>query len=130
MAANDASEAAAFGGAYDVYELLVGEDVNQDTVTSFGGNCLFAFSGLDGIDSDFLDHADRRHVRLGEMAGHGLVDLRGLDEVDVADLSGFVAVLCEGLELGDDAWASLENGDGVNVATLVEQLGHADLFTE
>ena len=50
MAANDAGEAAALGGADDVDELLVGEDVDQDAVAGLGGNCLFAFSGLDGFE--------------------------------------------------------------------------------
>ena len=64
------------------------------------------------------------------MAGHGLVDLGSLDELDVADLRGVVAILRERLELGDDARAGLEHGDRMNVAAIVEYLGHADLLTE
>jgi len=34
------------------------------------------------------------------------------------------------MALGDDAGASLEHGDRVNIAAIVEELGHADLFSE
>jgi hypothetical protein len=64
------------------------------------------------------------------VAGHRLVDLGGLDEVDVADLGGIIAVLRECLELRDDARASLEHCDRVNIAALVEELRHADFLSE
>ena len=47
----------------------------------------------DRLELHFADFANGRHVGLGEVAGHGLVDLRSLDELDEADLRGVVAVL-------------------------------------
>ena len=89
-----------------------------------------AVLALDGLESDFLDHAHGRHVRLGEVAGHGLVHLRRLDEVDVADLRGLVAVLRQRLELRDHARTSLQHRHRVNIPAVVEDLRHADLLTE
>src|SRR5271168_1862950 len=130
VTANDASEAAASRGSNDVNKLFVIEDVDQNTVASLDRDCLFAFYRLDRLESNFLDHPDRRNVRLGEMTSHGLVDFRCLDEIDVADLGGVITVPCEGLELGDDAWSGLKHGDRVDVATIIEDLSHADLFSE
>ena len=79
---------------------------------------------------NFLDHPDRRNVRLGEVAGHRLVDLGSLDEVDVADLRGFVAILRQRLELRDHARTSLQNGHRVNITAVVEDLRHADFLSE
>ena len=106
------------------------EDVDQNAIASLDANRLFAVGRLGDLERDFLDHADGRNVRLGEVAGHGLVDLRGLDEVDVADLGGVVAVLRERLELGDHAGTSLQHGDRVNISLVIEDLRHADFFSE
>src|ERR1700733_12601585 len=130
MATNDAGKSAALGGSDDIDELFVRENIDQDAIASLDRGRLFAFYGLGGFDGYLFDHLDGRHVRLGEVAGHGLVDLRGLDEVNVSDLGGIIAVLREGLELGDDAGTRFEHGDRVNVAAVIEQLGHADLFSE
>src|SRR6202023_1958334 len=71
VAANDASEAAAFGGSDDVNELFVVEDIDQNAVASLDSDCLFALDRLDSFEGHFLDHLDRRNVRLRGGAGDG-----------------------------------------------------------
>ena len=68
--------------------------------------------------------------RLGEVTRHRLVDLRGLHELDEADLGGIVAVLCLRLELRDDAGPDLDHGYRVNHTGIVEDLGHTDLLAQ
>jgi hypothetical protein len=130
VAANNASEAATLGGSDDVDKLFVVEDVDQYAIASLYGNYLFALHRFDCFEGDFFDHPHRRNVRLGEVASHGLVDFGGLDEVDVPNLGCIVAILRLRLELGNNAWASLKYGDRVNVAAIIEDLSHTDLFPE
>ena len=130
MAANDASEATPLGGSNHIYKLLVVEDVNQNSVASLNRNFVFAATGLCRLDGNLFDHLDGRNIRLGKVASHRLVHFRGFDEVDVADLGGIVAVLRKGLKLRDDARASLEHGDRVDVAPFIEHLSHSNFFTE
>src|ERR1035437_5582216 len=127
MATNHTGEPTALRGAAYVDKLFIGEDVDHNPVARLHRG-IVAFLG--SLDRDLLHHADGRHVRLGKMARHRLVHLRSLDEVHIADLGGVVAILRLRLQLRDDAGAGLQYGHRVNVAAVVEKLGHADLLAE
>ena len=131
MPANDTGEASALGGANHIHELLVRKDVDQNPVTGLGvgvGRCVSLRHGV--VQSHLFEDAYRRDIRLGEVPGHRFVDLGRLDEVDVADLGGVIAVLRERLELRNDAWPRLEHGHRMHVAAVVKQLRHADFLAE
>ena len=109
-----------------VDELGVGKDVNQNAIPSLGlGYALFG-----GEDRNFLDHLHRRRIRLGEVTGLRLGHVLRLHELDQANLRGVVAVARQRLQLRDHAGAGLQHRNGVHVALLVEDLRHADLFSQ
>ena len=107
-------------------ELLVLEDVNENTIASLRTLCIASHA----LKRNLADHADGRDIRLREVAGHGLVHLARLDEVDVTDLCSLVAVLRQRLQLRDDTGTSLQNRDRVNIAALIEDLSHTNFLAE
>ena len=48
----------------------------------------------------------------------------------IAQLDGFIAVLFGGLLLNHGAGARFDHGDGNHLTGFIEDLGHADLFTD
>ena len=58
-----------------------------------------------------------------------LVDLAGGDVAE-AQLHGLVAVAFHGLLLHHGAGASLDHGDGNDLAVLIEQLSHAQFLAD
>ena len=117
-ALDGALEALALGGADDVDGLDVGEVGDGDHVT---GLVL-----LTVLDANLAQVAHRLDALLGEVTGHGLVDVLGGD-VSEADLDGVVAVGRLRLDLRDGAGASLDDGDGHDVVVLVPDLRHPKL---
>ena len=64
------------------------------------------------------------------MTLHRLGQPRFLHELDQADLRGNVAVAGLGLVLRNHARTRLQNGGGMHVALVVEELRHADFFAQ
>ena len=102
---------------------------------------LVAF--LEGVGLDDIAHIDRGAVletelfevlliadaRLVQVALLGLGQLL-LGDVFIAELDGFIAFLFLGHLAGDRAGACLDHGDGDDLACFIEDLRHADLFTD
>ena len=82
-----------------------------------------------GLDADLAEVTTRCNALLGEVTAHGLVDLLLLDVAET-ELNSLVAVGLSGLHLANRVGLCLDNGDGDDLVVLVENLGHADLFTE
>src|SRR5580704_8904265 len=55
---------------------------------------------------------------------------RFLYELDQTDLGGHIAVFGLGLVLSDHAGSSLQHGSRMHVALVIEELRHADLFSQ
>jgi hypothetical protein len=72
----------------------------------------------------------RRRIRLGKVASQRLGYASRLDELDQPDLRGLVAIPGSGLQLRDHTRPSLQNGDRVYITLLIEDLRHADFFTQ
>jgi hypothetical protein len=60
----------------------------------------------------------------------GLGDARRLYKLDQPDLRRVISILGRRLQLRNHAWAGLQHRNGMHLALLVEDLRHADLFTQ
>ena len=116
VTADDALEALALGDAGDVDLLDIGE----------GGDGLLIAGLVLGsvLHADLAQVTGRLDALLGEMAGHRLVDLLGLDGAE-AQLHGLVAVGLGGLHLADLVGLGLDDRDGDDAVVLGPHLGHA-----
>src|SRR5450756_1591633 len=104
-----------------------------------GGDGLAILERLDGdgiadleivgtVELDQMAHAVLE-AGLLEVAQLGLADVLVFALLE-RQLHGLVAVGVEGADLCDRAGASLDDGDGHDVAAVVEELGHAHLFAD
>ena len=118
---DDAGETLALADADDVDLVDIVERLDGERVT----DCM-----LGGIlDADLAQVAHGRYACLCEVALHGLVYLLFLD-VTETDLHGLIAVGVGGLDLRDNAGASLDDGHGDDGVILSPDLRHAQLAAE
>src|SRR5450432_3066307 len=130
MPPHNAGEATSFADADYIDEFLAVKNINQNAVA---GLDVAVGSGLGffvNLDWHFARKLDRRQVVLSEMPLHRLGKTRFLHEFNQANLRGRVAVFGLGLVLRDDARASLQNRRRMNVTLVIEELRHADFFSE
>src|SRR5271154_2243016 len=130
MPLDHALETAAFADAHDIHKSLAVKNVDQYTVSGF--HCAVAIRGSLFVDLDrhLANDSHRRQIVLSEMTLHWLGQTRFLHKFHQTDLGGDVAVFGRGLVLGDHARPGLQHGSGMQVALVVEELRHADLFSQ
>src|SRR5260221_14574005 len=140
MALYHAGKAASLAHANYIHEFFVGENIHQNFSADFESvaitRCSFAFRRLrfscrrfgTVLHGDFAHELYRWQVMLAEMSLHGLGYILALHELHQADLRGFIAIFVVALDLRDHAWASLKDGDRMNVTLVVKHLRHADFL--
>src|SRR5437762_2321326 len=118
---DDAREAASLGRALHVHVLAFLEHRDVERLAErVGGHVR---------DSELPEVARRREVALLELPEHGLREATLLVRAET-ELERGVAVALPGADLRHGAWPRLDHGHGHDVALLVEELGHADLFSD
>ena len=122
MTLNNALEAVALADAGDVNELTLSEDLGGQHVADLVLGAVLQSELLQNLlqllDAGLLLMAD---LGLGHVLLFGVLKTQ---------LNGIVAILLGGLLLHDGAGTGLNQGDGHHTASLIEDLGHADLFAD
>ncbi len=111
--------ALALADAGDVDLLALGEDVGLHGVAHFQLAAVF--------QAEFFEVLEVGNAGLLQVALLGLGEL-ALGDFLKAELDGFIAFLFLGHLLDDHTGAGLDDGDGDDTASLVEDLRHADLL--
>ncbi len=121
VALHDALETTALDRADHVDHLAGGELLDGDDVAdlSLSGTGLADFVKM-GVGRD------ARLAKVADFAGRHAALLLGTE----TDLDGIIAILIDGLYLGDGTGARLDDRDRDEVIVRVIDLGHSDFFTE
>src|SRR6185312_13472253 len=145
MAPHDAGKTASLADTDHVNVAFAVENIHQHLVADLHRavaacrRAVAAFSRLfrrcrcsfrSAFHRDFAHKFHWRQVVLGEMTLHRLADVLALDELHQPDLRSFVSIFVRALELRDYARPRLQNRDRVDFTPVIEDLRHADFFTE
>src|ERR1051326_3093632 len=130
MALHNTLEATSLADANDVNKFLSIEDIDEHTITSLQCAVAVARSLFFNFNWNLAAELYRRQIVLAQMPLHRLGQARLLHKLNQTDLRGIVAVASLGLVLRHHARPSLQNGRGMHVALIVEELRHADLFSQ
>src|SRR5579862_1910744 len=126
-----ARETPAFADADDIHKALAVENVDQDTLADFQAVGLSAFFGLFfDFERNFAEELHRWEIVFGKVALHRLGEFLFFHELDQSDLGRLISVASRGLVLRDHARTGLQHGRRADFALRIEQLRHADLFSE
>ena len=120
-ALDNALVALALGNACNVNLVACCEDISLQHVANVHCGNIFQTELAQGLLGG--------NVCLLEVTCSCLVDLLGGNLAE-AQLNSLVAIALDGLLLHDGAGTSLDDGDGDDLAILVEQLGHTDFLAD
>jgi hypothetical protein len=121
MPLDEAGETSSLAGADDVNQFLSPENVSHHFVARV--------RTILSLDLHFANESGWRGVRLLEVTRHGLVDASRFYELDETELNGVIAIFLRSLFLHYHAGSRLNDGDRNDAAVILQQLGHADLFS-
>src|SRR5579872_4020238 len=130
MPPNYARKAAPFANANDIYKFFAVEDVHQNSIASFDQAVAVGFGFFFNFNWNLAHELYRGQIILAQVSASGFGQARLFYELDQADLRGNVSVFGRSLVLRNDAGTSLQDGRGMNVALIVEELRHANFFAE
>ena len=120
-ALDNALVALALGNACNVNLVACCKDVSlQDVANVHCGNV---------VQTELTQGLLGGNVCLLEVTCSCLVDLLGGNLAE-AQLNSLIAIALDSLLLHDGAGACLDDGDGDNLAALIEQLGHTDFLAD
>ena len=122
VALNNALIAVALADAGHVHTVAGGEDLGGELVAHLVLGAV--------VQTELFEHLlELSHTGLLLVAGLGLGEL-ALSNGLITQLNGLIAILLGGLLLHHSAGPGLDHGHRDHAASLIEDLGHADLFAD